>query len=87
MPSLRNSMYFYKPYTAVSIFLIYVCLIGGPSTQPGRLTIPPEPCLINGQYSVGFSSLKKLKIKPIAFHVVSMTPYAKILNKSPQHHT
>lgn len=81
-------MYFYNPCTAVSIFLIYVCLIRGPSVQPGRLTkIPPELCLINGQYSVGFSSLKKLEIKPIAFHIMSMTPYAKILNKSPQHHT
>lgn len=64
-----------------------MCLIGGPSAQPGSLTIiSPEPCLINGQYSAGFSSFKKLKIKPIDFSVVSMTPDAKILNKSPQHY-
>lgn len=67
----KNSMYFfYNPYTAVSIFLIYVYLIGGPSAQPETLTaIPPESCLISGQYSAGFRSLRKLKIKPRAFTV------------------
>lgn len=89
MPSLKiQCVFFYNPYTAVNILLLGICFFGYPSAQLGRLTIiPPEPCPINGQYSAGFSSIKKLKIKPIAFNVVSVTSDVKILNKSPQHHT